>query len=382
MRLDERDFELLRSLCELRYLSSSQIQEHSYRGTPVETVRGRLWRLCREGLLRRLGVPEALGLPVLSVYRLTADGVATVRNRGLGNFDDYDDVSPQFLRHLVDTNDVFLMLATTATWDALPFVWHGSHRARLSFVQIVSDPRGGSPHERQRQLVPDALVTPKGDPKSARCFLELDRVTEAVGAGPGHNSIERKLRAYRALIHQFIPGKRETAYAVAFRRNPRPARVVFVVATTDARERRVASILKMGHDIAPELDVRAMPLSDVAGIRAALVPPSSAVGVPAAAPRAPARHWGQTTLTQVIELRDAYVEAASDLRNAADTRPDCHDRLKRLALACRGLALRGKDQLTDSDEPACAPAGAASNHAQGGAAWAQTSSARQPSRCP
>ena len=339
MKSDERDFELMRSLCELRYLSSSQIQEYWYKATPVETVRGRLWRLCKEGFLRRIGVPEALGLPVLSVYRLTASGVATVRNRGLGNFDLYDDVSPQFLRHLVNTNQVFLALAEASSWDLLPFVWHGSHRSRFSFVQLMSDRRGGVARQCQRQLAPDALITPKGDPKAARCFLELDRVTEAMGVGPGHNSIERKLRAYRALIQQFVPGKTESAYAIAFQRSPRPARVIFVVDTKDAYQKRMASILKMAHQVAPELDVRAMPLSDVAGIRAALLPASSV----AAAPRPSPPRWGDTTLNQVMELKNAFVEAVPDLKFAAQTAPERYRRLNRLGKACRSLVLRAKE---------------------------------------
>ena len=339
MKMDARDFELMRSLCELRYLTISQIQNHWYREVQAETARRRLWLLGKDGLLERIGVPEALGLPLLSVYRLTASGVATVRNRGLGNFELYDDVSPQFLRHLVNTNQVFLALAETSSWELLPFVWHGSHRSRLSFVQLVADRRGGISRPCQRQLAPDALIAPKGDPKAARCFLELDRVTEAMGVGPGHNSIERKLHAYRALIQQFVPGKTESAYAIAFRRSPRPARVVFVVDTKDAYQKRMASILKMARQVAPELDVRAMPLSDVAGIRAAILPASGVT----VAPRPPPPRWGDTTLNQVMELKNAFVEAVPDLKYAAQTGPERYRRLNRLGKACRSLVLRAKE---------------------------------------
>jgi hypothetical protein len=293
-----------------------------------------------------LGIPEALGLPVLSVYRLTANGVATVRNRGLGSFEVYEDVSPQFLRHLVDANDVFLTLAERVAWDELPFAWLGSHRSRLSFVQIIVDPRGGPSRQCQRMLAPDALVTPRGDPKAARCFLELDRATEAVGAGYGHNSIERKLRAYRALIVQLIPGKSCTAYDAVFRRSPRPARVVFVVATTDRHMRRVASIVKKAREITPELDVRAMAASDTEAIRAAMLPPGAA----AAQPRSTPPKWGVTTLNQVVELRNAFVEAAPDLKTASQARPDCHGRLRRLALACKSLVERAKESLGDRSD--------------------------------
>jgi hypothetical protein len=118
MKLNERDFELLRALCELRYLSASQIQRHWFRESGTEAARRRLWQLGREGLLKRVGVPEAKGLCGLSVYRLTSDGVATVRNRGLGSFEVCEDVQTQFLRHLVETNEVFLALAGTTTWDS------------------------------------------------------------------------------------------------------------------------------------------------------------------------------------------------------------------------------------------------------------------------
>jgi hypothetical protein len=213
-------------------------------------------------------------------------------------------------------------------------------------VQIVADPRGGPSHHRHRLLVPDALVTPKGAPQAPRCFIELDRATETIAAGRGRNSIERKLLAYRALIHQLIPGRSTTAYAAAFPRRSRPARVVFVVASKDDRRRRVTSILTEARRTAPELDVHCLPLADTSAIRAAILPwASDATTTQPSRPR-----WGETTFNQVVELRDAYVEAAPDLRDAAQAGPDRHGRLRRLALACRALVLRARDRIEESPE--------------------------------
>ena len=79
--------------------------------------------------------------------------------------------------------------------------------------------------------------------------------------------------------------------------------------------------------------------SDGEVIRAAPIPASNV----ATAPRPPPPRWGDTTLNQVMELRNAFVEAVPDLKRAAQTTPDCYRRLNRLGKACRGLVLRAKE---------------------------------------
>jgi len=275
-------------------------------------------------------------------------GVTTVRNRGLGCYDLYDSLEPQFLRHLLDTNEVFLMVANGLPWEQLPFVRVGSHRSRFTFVELVVDQRGGVSHPRDRQLAPDAIITPTGDPSVPRCFLELDRSTETIVAGHRRNSIEYKLRTYNALIHQFIPGETRSAYDVAFRHSRRPARLVFVVAKEDDQRRRIASIWKKAHEVVPRLDVRVLALSDVAGIRAAVLPPTTAMH--GATPQLAPRKLREITLNQVLELRDAFVDAVPHLKVAAHANPACCRSLNRLGYACRQLALRAKDSLGSSDE--------------------------------
>ena len=52
-----------------------------------------------------------------------------------------------------------------------------------------------------------------------------------------------------------------------------------------------------------------------------------------------------TTLTQVMEVRNALVQALPDLQWAVQTGPDRHASLSRLAHACRGLAEHAKEVL-------------------------------------
>jgi hypothetical protein len=208
-------------------------------------------------------------------------------------------------------------------------------------VELIKDPRGGLPFDRGRLLVPDALVTPRRDPKAPRCFLELDRATETISGGSGRNSIERKLLTYRAFIWDYVPGSTRTGYLAAFPKDTRPARIVFVVASRDEQERRIASILKKAREVAQELDVRALSLSDVRGIQRAALPPFCAAPLP----RPPPPRWGETTLTRVMEVRNALAQALPDLRRAAHAAPEHQPRLDRLARACADLAGHAKDVL-------------------------------------
>ena len=84
-------------------------------------------------------------------------------------------------------------------------------------------------------------------------------------------------------------------------------------------------------------------------IRNAILPASGVT----VAPRPPPPRWGDTTLNQVMELKNAFVEAVPDLKFAAQTAPERYRRLNRLGKACRSLVLRAKELA--GDDHAAAP---------------------------
>jgi hypothetical protein len=262
--LSLKEYGLLRTLHALRYLRPSQIRRMWFRERTKAATENRLSQMVVDGLLER----TVLGGERATVLRLGSKGIVRLSEVLLGDFQRTEPVSPVFLPHLLDTNEVFIALAGVEwEWARLPFRWRGSHRVHFRFPQLVMSADGGV-HRRRRLLVPDALVTPalSGAPI---CFLELDRSTECVSEGPGRSSIVRKLNTYNAFIAKNVPGRSETAYEVVFKEQQRPPRVVFVVASNDLADRRRASILKAAHDNARDFDVRCVRLDDLSGIRQA-----------------------------------------------------------------------------------------------------------------
>jgi hypothetical protein len=337
-----RDLELLQGLYELRYLEAGQIGKRWFGGVPAETTRWRLWMLVKEQLLERQVVQAALDEVALSVYRVTPRGMQVLKSRGLpvGNY--YESVRVQFLRHLIETNAVFLALAGSTPWSDLSFQWQGSHRARFEYAEPGSVVSGHA--ERRRVLCPDAVITPK-DPAAPRTLLELDRATETISAKRGRNSIVGKLRAYRTFLRRVIPGEERTAYDVAFRRDPKAARVVFALASPDPTRERERSILSAANAEAPELDVRCVRLADAERLRALILPSCSSSAPVAQAMPARTGRAVEITDTGIYELRESYVESADVLRAAAQRDPVSGERLRRLAHAVRAVLKRAKEQL-------------------------------------
>jgi hypothetical protein len=175
-----------------------------------------------------------------------------------GEFRSYGDVGEQFLDHLLETNQVWMLLGgQTSCIRDHSFAWQGSHRARLPYVAP------GVGGRRSRVLIPDAIIEPKAIP--LRVFLELDRSTEPITERRGRRSIVAKLKAYRRALLLPQPGRRTSAYVDAYP-DGREARVLFVL-SRDPRGRRRGSIESVADQVGAGLDVRVLPLSDEEPIR-------------------------------------------------------------------------------------------------------------------
>ena len=353
MKLNMRDYDLMSALNVLRYLSSAQIRGRWFKGLERSVPKRRLCALVQEGLLLKVRLEATQGREALTAYRLATGGLAALRRRGAMVDGLYQDVQPEFLRHLLDTNAVYLALTDEELGPAAPFTWLGSHRAQMEYFAHTG-PAGGFTEVR-RILTPDAITTPKLDPAASRCLIELDRGTETITPGYGRNSIVAKLHAYRTFIRRKRHGGERTGYQDAFPMDTRPARVVFVLATLDPRGQRKASILAAAKREAPELEVRAVRLDDAAAIRAATLPavgvilpfPTEATLPPVAAPA------GLLAMTEedAAELRAAYVGGMDALRAAmTKVTPQQAGDIKRLADACRAVLkrARGSQQTSTS----------------------------------
>jgi len=204
MKMDERDFELMRSLCELRYLTVSQIRIIVQGGT-AETARRpvvAVWK-GRLGGTDRLPEPWTCRSCRCTGYgKRCRDGFEIVGSE----LHLYDDVSPQFLRHLVNTNQSFWRLRRRRpgmccrSFGTVPIA-----RGFRSF-KLMSDRRGGvSP------TVPASARSGRSSPrrgiKGRRCFLELDRVTEAMGVGRSQ-TVSREAARVPPLSNSSCPARR------------------------------------------------------------------------------------------------------------------------------------------------------------------------------
>ena len=336
LRINEEEKQMMRSLYNLRYLRMDQIRSLWWSDREGEGARIRMSRMRKEGFLALAGVLEEA-----SAVRLAAGGVGFLRRFCEGGFNPYDELRPIFLPHLLATNDVFFALAGDEwRFDDLPFEWVGSHRARIEFLYLQGGELGVAFCRKRRVLAPDAIVVPRGRLQGARCFIELDRSTEAIAEAPGRRSIVGKLKAYRELLHQPQPVG-GTAYDARFR-DRRAARVVFVVAKKDRAERRLRSIKAAAKQIAPDIDVRVVALEDIAGLRSACL--GDATGLRVAAAPVCQKKAVELTSTSLQYLIDFHVGAAPVLTRASFENTDERARLISLYDQAREVLRALRDQ--------------------------------------
>jgi len=222
-RLTWIEAEMLLGLWHLRYLATNQIHRVWYSQRTEDACRKRLSRLGAEGIISSI---KLLDSPWRSAWHLGASGLRRLRSLKPGEYPPTKPVRPQFISHMLDTNEVFLHLAGAEfRWGCLPSKWQGSHRAgiRYEYYADYSSRRG--------LLRPDAIITPTNR-NAPRVFLELDRSTECIRARDGRRSIEGKLKAYKSVIER---GWYHKVFG-----DERPAVLLFVLSKDDERARSMA----------------------------------------------------------------------------------------------------------------------------------------------
>jgi hypothetical protein len=238
-KVSKREERFLNELWELRYLSSSQIQQLWYPGRSIENCRVRLSRLAKDGFIQRQPLYDDL---FRFAWCLGSMGYAHLRRRCGGEYQAYDVVSPVYIPQWIETNDLYVTLRgnNDGIWDDLPFLWRGSHRSVLRYCTRLD---GGLSRIRDREVRPDAIVETQGT--SLCVFVELDRCTESLVSGTGRRSIEGKLDAYA----QYLNGRTYSG-ATWFEKQygaERKARIVFVVPGRGKSTERIDNIRAMAH---------------------------------------------------------------------------------------------------------------------------------------
>ena len=239
---------MLLALWHLRYLTSTQIQGLWFKDRTLGATQKRLSRLKAAGILDRVRWFED---EHRAAWLVGIEGLRWLRRNRQEEFQPTKPLSVQFIQHLIDTNQVFFILAgDERVWGRLPFVWRGSHETTLPYGRYLSADRGLD--QRQAVIRADAVVEPRGALR--RIFIELDRSTECIAAKEARRSIEGKLDAYRQSLH----GRNHDGqtWHAATLRDRRVPHVLFLASKNDTscrdpalRDRRIQSIEKAAEKV-------------------------------------------------------------------------------------------------------------------------------------
>ena len=237
--LQLRDVEILKALAELRILTTSQISQLLFptiSGTTSTNCRARLRFLEHAGLIVReyqLQAPTDGRKP--HIFRITSPGIQLLITE-LGWEGDAHRLrrrarrlSPLFLQHQLDLNDVHVRFAVTAPlvgWQIEDWRDDAELKEAHTSTVVISDDGG----EVSVGVVPDGYLAlrPGALEPALHFFVELDRGTMALRSRKalGH-SFQRRIRAYNAY---FLSQEIINAYGT---------RRIRVLTVTTSRERLV-----------------------------------------------------------------------------------------------------------------------------------------------
>lgn len=198
MVLTARDRDILRQVYSHRLLTREQIERLLFQPdhgqdhfTKTSKVRKRLKLLFQHGYLERIPMSVGVGTwawqPVYRLARKGADLIAVERGVTLnelvywGKSDDKDQrtsqVSPLFLQHTVQVNDVRIAVTLAAQWHGYAIEkWIDDTQLKSQEMKeyVAVTERGGL---RRIAVIPDAYFSLSLGNRRAPFFLELDRAT-------------------------------------------------------------------------------------------------------------------------------------------------------------------------------------------------------------
>src|SRR5438093_884380 len=107
-RIDVNESAMLLALWHLRYLAAEQIGKIWYPERDELGCLKRLSRLGKSGILKRVGIYHSRWP---SAWTLGPEGVRRLRELYAGDFEATKPLKPQFIPHLLETNQVWVILA-------------------------------------------------------------------------------------------------------------------------------------------------------------------------------------------------------------------------------------------------------------------------------
>ncbi len=182
MQITDRDVTILDAVCDMRFLTSDQIQLLLFSASTASSCRRRLSLLFHNALLDRMLVPmkNAFG-STRAVYMLARKGaqfVARARGAEVRDLDwrpDKLDRELLFIRHTLAINDFRIMLTLAANAKNTTMEWTDERTLRRRDAKdYVDDPKNNG---QRLAVVPDGYFLLKIDGHDNAFALELDRGT-------------------------------------------------------------------------------------------------------------------------------------------------------------------------------------------------------------
>lgn len=182
MQITDRDVAILDAVCDMRFLTSDQIQLLLFSPSTASSCRRRLSLLYHNAYLDRMLVPtkNAFGSTraVYVLSRKAAEFVARSRHGDIRDLDwrpDELDRELYFIRHTLAINDFRIMTTVTASARRMTLEWIDERTLRRREMKdYVNDPKNDG---HRLAVVPDGYFLLKDDGHDNAFVLELDRGT-------------------------------------------------------------------------------------------------------------------------------------------------------------------------------------------------------------
>jgi hypothetical protein len=181
MQLTSRDLQVLRHLALMRYLDRVQIQRLEFGGAATSNAKRRLTLLYHHGFVgRRLLRSDQPHVSPLSLYFIERHGERALRDASV-------DVSstaapsrraepePYFLRHMLETNDVWIAALLSAQRNAFTLSWHDEVALRRVLTGVRLGRRGEAAY--MLAPIPDGYAQLRTGGLDLSFAVELDRGT-------------------------------------------------------------------------------------------------------------------------------------------------------------------------------------------------------------
>lgn len=179
MRLTQRDLQVLIHVARMRYLDRDQVQRIEFGGRATSNVKRRLTVLYHNSLIGRrlLATADAHGSP-RSLYYIERAGERALRDAALGvphpdGKARESQAEPFFMRHLLETNDVWIAALLSARKHGVPLTWHDELELRRALTGVRLGQRANAAF--MLAPIPDGYARLQVQGVELSFAIELDR---------------------------------------------------------------------------------------------------------------------------------------------------------------------------------------------------------------